>query len=210
METFDKSALTKIPAHVAIIMDGNGRWAQKRGLPRKEGHRAGVENMRRVLEAAAGLGKIVVVPTAGEALELLAGGGFQAVVLDAATAGFGPAQWKEIKAAAGKEGRDPAALQIVSRGSFQLHASPQGTERRPLRGTRDEIRDALSSLPQNRTPTARDWERLSTSWRPRLDHQIAMPDVPMPETLPSEADLKKLFLDSAPAVVRRTSLRRGK
>ncbi len=53
---FDKSALTKIPAHVAIIMDGNGRWAQKRGLPRKEGHRAGVENMRRVLEAAVELG----------------------------------------------------------------------------------------------------------------------------------------------------------
>jgi undecaprenyl diphosphate synthase len=52
----DKSALTKIPAHVAIIMDGNGRWAQKRGLPRKEGHRAGVENMRRVLEAAVELG----------------------------------------------------------------------------------------------------------------------------------------------------------
>src|SRR6185295_12514132 len=36
-----------------------------------------------------------------------------------------------------------------------------------------------------------------------LDHQIAMPDVPMPESLPSEADLKALFLDSAPAVVRR-------
>lgn len=53
---FDKSALTKIPAHVAIIMDGNGRWAQKRGLPRKEGHRAGVENMRRVLEAAVEFG----------------------------------------------------------------------------------------------------------------------------------------------------------
>ena len=38
----------------------------------------------------------------------------------------------------------------------------------------DEIRVALASLPQNRTPTAKDWERLSTSWRPRLDHQIAM------------------------------------
>ncbi len=56
METFDKSALTKIPAHVAIIMDGNGRWAQKRGLPRQEGHRAGVENMRRVLEGAVEFG----------------------------------------------------------------------------------------------------------------------------------------------------------
>ena len=38
----------------------------------------------------------------------------------------------------------------------------------------DEIRTALASLPENRTPTARDWQRLSTSWRPRLDHQIAM------------------------------------
>jgi MerR family transcriptional regulator, redox-sensitive transcriptional activator SoxR len=38
----------------------------------------------------------------------------------------------------------------------------------------DEIRDALSSLPENRTPTKHDWERLSASWRPRLDDQIAM------------------------------------
>lgn len=52
----DKRALTKIPTHVAIIMDGNGRWAQQRGLPRTEGHRAGVENMRRVLEGAVEFG----------------------------------------------------------------------------------------------------------------------------------------------------------
>jgi MerR family redox-sensitive transcriptional activator SoxR len=38
----------------------------------------------------------------------------------------------------------------------------------------DEIRRALSSLPDNRTPDERDWHRLSTSWRPRLDAQIAM------------------------------------
>ena len=38
------------PRHVAIIMDGNRRWADKRGLPRYEGHRAGVENLRRVLQ----------------------------------------------------------------------------------------------------------------------------------------------------------------
>ncbi len=53
---FDKSALTKIPTHVAIIMDGNGRWANQRGLPRHEGHRAGTENMRRVLEGAVEFG----------------------------------------------------------------------------------------------------------------------------------------------------------
>jgi MerR family redox-sensitive transcriptional activator SoxR len=40
--------------------------------------------------------------------------------------------------------------------------------------TLDEIRDALASLPDNRTPTHKDWARLSTSWRPRLDEQIAM------------------------------------
>ncbi len=42
--------------HVAIIMDGNGRWAQARGLPRVAGHRAGGENVRRIVKAAPGLG----------------------------------------------------------------------------------------------------------------------------------------------------------
>jgi undecaprenyl diphosphate synthase len=37
------------PCHIAIIMDGNGRWAKQRGLPRLAGHRAGVENIRRIL-----------------------------------------------------------------------------------------------------------------------------------------------------------------
>lgn len=41
------------PSHVAIIMDGNGRWAQRRFLPRAEGHRRGVQSVRRVIEAAA-------------------------------------------------------------------------------------------------------------------------------------------------------------
>jgi undecaprenyl diphosphate synthase len=40
----------RVPRHVAIIMDGNGRWARQRGLPRAAGHRAGSENIRRVLE----------------------------------------------------------------------------------------------------------------------------------------------------------------
>lgn len=42
--------LGKVPYHLAIIMDGNGRWARSRGLPRLAGHRAGTENIRRVLE----------------------------------------------------------------------------------------------------------------------------------------------------------------
>ena len=45
-----------IPAHVAIIMDGNGRWAKARGLPRLAGHRAGTKNLRRVIRAAADAG----------------------------------------------------------------------------------------------------------------------------------------------------------
>jgi len=47
----DSSALT-IPTHVAIIMDGNGRWAAARGLPRVVGHREGVKAVRRTIEAA--------------------------------------------------------------------------------------------------------------------------------------------------------------
>jgi undecaprenyl diphosphate synthase len=43
----------KVPRHVAIIMDGNGRWAKQRGLPRAAGHRAGAEAVRRALQAAA-------------------------------------------------------------------------------------------------------------------------------------------------------------
>src|SRR5882672_7937723 len=42
--------------HVAVIMDGNGRWATRRGLPRSAGHRAGAKAVRRVIEAAPGLG----------------------------------------------------------------------------------------------------------------------------------------------------------
>jgi len=40
-----------LPRHVAIILDGNGRWAEKRGLPRLSGHRAGVKNLRRILKS---------------------------------------------------------------------------------------------------------------------------------------------------------------
>jgi undecaprenyl diphosphate synthase len=49
-------ALARVPAHVAIIMDGNGRWARARGLPHSEGHRAGTENLRPILEAASEFG----------------------------------------------------------------------------------------------------------------------------------------------------------
>ncbi|MEO0328811.1 MAG: isoprenyl transferase [Pseudomonadota bacterium] len=46
----------EVPRHVAIIMDGNGRWAQKRGLPRTMGHRQGVEAVREVVKAARDIG----------------------------------------------------------------------------------------------------------------------------------------------------------
>ncbi len=52
----------KIPSHVAIIMDGNGRWARQRGLPRQAGHRAGVENLRRIIDACVEFGvKILTI-----------------------------------------------------------------------------------------------------------------------------------------------------
>jgi undecaprenyl diphosphate synthase len=43
---------TRIPEHIAIIMDGNGRWATARGLPRLAGHKAGTENLRQIIRAA--------------------------------------------------------------------------------------------------------------------------------------------------------------
>jgi undecaprenyl diphosphate synthase len=45
--------LAPLPRHVAIIMDGSGRWAEERGLGREAGHRAGTENLRRIIEAVA-------------------------------------------------------------------------------------------------------------------------------------------------------------
>src|SRR5512132_3853058 len=46
----------QLPAHIAIIMDGNGRWAAQRHLPRVEGHRAGIDSVRDVVESSARLG----------------------------------------------------------------------------------------------------------------------------------------------------------
>jgi undecaprenyl diphosphate synthase len=56
MSTSDGERLSRIPHHLGIIMDGNGRWALARGLPRLAGHRAGTENIRRVLEACVEFG----------------------------------------------------------------------------------------------------------------------------------------------------------
>ena len=49
-QTSNESDCNRLPRHVAIIMDGNGRWARKRGLPRYAGHPAGVEAVRKVIE----------------------------------------------------------------------------------------------------------------------------------------------------------------
>ena len=50
------SAAQNVPRHVAIIMDGNGRWAAARGLPRSAGHKAGIDGLRRAVKAAADFG----------------------------------------------------------------------------------------------------------------------------------------------------------
>lgn len=52
----DVKAKGNIPQHIAIIMDGNGRWAKKRSLPRVAGHQRGVESVRQVVQTCAGLG----------------------------------------------------------------------------------------------------------------------------------------------------------
>ena len=49
-------ALENVPTHIAIIMDGNGRWAKQKGMPRVLGHRSGVKSVREVTEAAAQIG----------------------------------------------------------------------------------------------------------------------------------------------------------
>ena len=51
-----KQQLEKVPTHLGFIMDGNGRWAAERGLPRLAGHRAGTENLRRIIRASAEYG----------------------------------------------------------------------------------------------------------------------------------------------------------
>src|SRR5688572_19500242 len=55
-QTLSEQARENLPTHVAIIMDGNGRWAKQRHLPRVEGHRAGVESVRATMRTAGELG----------------------------------------------------------------------------------------------------------------------------------------------------------
>ena len=60
MKSKPSRVLNKIPRHVAIIMDGNGRWAKERGLPRISGHRAGVHTLREVVKASLDIGVSVL------------------------------------------------------------------------------------------------------------------------------------------------------
>ena len=95
-----------------------------------------------------------------------------------------------IGALSERTGVAPSALRFYeSEGLIHATRAPSG-QRRYTRGTLrrvsfirvaqqvglslQEIRDAMASLPDNRTPTERDWHRLSASWRPRLENQIAM------------------------------------
>ena len=56
MLTMDSVKSRSLPRHVSIIMDGNGRWAERKGLPRPAGHRQGVERIREIIKASAELG----------------------------------------------------------------------------------------------------------------------------------------------------------
>ena len=55
VDSMDSVAMDRLPRHIAIIMDGNGRWAQRRALPRSMGHRAGVEALRKIVKTCSKL-----------------------------------------------------------------------------------------------------------------------------------------------------------
>lgn len=55
-QVYDRIDTQRLPVHAAVIMDGNGRWAKKRGLPRSAGHRAGVERVRTVIRMSSDIG----------------------------------------------------------------------------------------------------------------------------------------------------------
>lgn len=62
LDSVDQIVPERLPRHIAIIMDGNGRWAQRRALPRSMGHRAGVEALRKVVKICSNLGiKVLTV-----------------------------------------------------------------------------------------------------------------------------------------------------
>src|SRR5438270_8912376 len=67
-----------VPTHVGIIMDGNGRWAKRRGMPRLAGHHAGTENVRRITIACAdaGVEVLTIYAFSTENWRRPAGGGF--------------------------------------------------------------------------------------------------------------------------------------
>ena len=64
-----------LPRHIAIIMDGNGRWAKKRGLPRKMGHAAGAETFRRIATYCKNLGVEYLTLISGNSKEIGRGAG---------------------------------------------------------------------------------------------------------------------------------------
>ena len=68
------------PVHVAIIMDGNGRWAKQRKLPRIEGHRRGVETVRAIIDATRELGSALGVAVLGSIAAARYGSGIGAAV----------------------------------------------------------------------------------------------------------------------------------
>ena len=53
---YDSIDKQRLPVHVAVIMDGNGRWAKAKGLPRSAGHRAGVERVRTIIRMSSDIG----------------------------------------------------------------------------------------------------------------------------------------------------------
>ena len=167
----DRSDPSDAPVHVAIIMDGNGRWAAARGLPRAEGHRRGVEALRRVVRAANELGILYLTifsfssenwsrpaTEIGDLFGLLR----RFIRNDLATLhrdgvrvrvigerdGLEP---RYLRAAERGRGTDPGQHQAQSRGRLQLRIAPGDRQRGAAagaRGRRGQARSGQRSMPK--------------------------------------------------------------
>jgi undecaprenyl diphosphate synthase len=170
-----------VPAHVAIILDGNGRWAAQRGLPRIEGHRRGVDNARNIVSACALLGirHLTLYAFSTEnwrrpAAEVAGLFGIMSEVIDRAI-DFGRKEGVRFRAL-GKIEALPVKLQEAIKRAADATA---GLERINVNvcinyGARDELVDVMKRLLAERSPPEAITEefisrRLYTSGQPDPD-----------------------------------------
>lgn len=178
----------KLPRHVAIIMDGNGRWAKRHGLPRAMGHRRGVEALRAVVRESSDLG-IEVLTLYAFSTENWRRSAAEVGVLMRLLLEFFSSEIDELHAndvrirILGNVGGLPKAQQDVTRTAEQRTASNQGLRLNIALnyGARDEILRAVRALaaavrdgemPAEAIEEASFAERLDTAGQPDVDLMI--------------------------------------